>query len=304
LKFHKPEMRQLASTASGIGAGAVAACLLSFAVAHAGSPIILLAYLASVPLVMAGLSGGIIAGALAATVGSLGLLAFEPASFALYFFIAHALPILGFIILAMSARVLRDGSLVWCNEGALLTGLVAYPCVIFLAVFAFSMGHDGGLLAMTTDTLNGVSDQILTLLKDKGEKLSPEMIVQLQHYLTVVARVVPALLMCGWLFSTIGSIVVGQSILVQKKWHVRPAFALENIHVPNWVIYAAAVAGIAANLAPAPYDYAALNVALMTGMPFFFAGLAVVHAWAARGRAPTATLIGFYLILCLFIYLA
>jgi len=298
-----PKPRGVVGCLWGAFAGVVSACLLAFVTRYVGTPLILLGYLSAVPLFMAGMGAGIVPGAIAAFVGTAGLFALAPVSDGLYYLVADAVPVLGLIALAMSAHVTVDGKLIWSSEGKMMTALVAYPCVIFLLVYFLMMGQQGGLLAATVDLLNGVSDQIIKLLIDHNEKVTPDTILQLHQYIELSARIIPTLLMCGWLFSTLISCVVAQVVLQQKKWDTRPAFALENLQVPVWTIFAAAAFGTIASFAPAPYDYVALNLALVMGVPFFFAGLAVLHAWAALTRAPTLALAVLYVFMMLIVYL-
>jgi uncharacterized protein YybS (DUF2232 family) len=113
------------------------------------------------------------------------------------------------------------------------------------------------------------------------------------------AQIAPALVGSCWIFVIIISMGAAQRLLVKQGWQLRENFILRDLRIPGSLIYAVAVLGLAGALAPVPYGYIAKNAAIMLGLPFFFSGLAVVHAWAATTRAPTLVLIVFYVVLCM-----
>ncbi|MDE2030305.1 MAG: DUF2232 domain-containing protein, partial [Alphaproteobacteria bacterium] len=188
-------------------------------------------------------------------------------------------------------------------EGRLLTALATYPCMVFLGAYAATADHKGGLLAITQKAFDGMTGQVVHMLTESGEKMTPDMTRQLHDYFMEVARVMPAMSMCMWLFTTVAVMAVAQAFLARRGWNMRPSFSLARLHLPSWIIFAAAIAGLTANFAPAPYDYIGLNIAILMVVPFFFVGLAVVHAAAAQTRASALALTVFYLALILVIHL-
>jgi len=165
------------------------------------------------------------------------------------------------------------------------------------------MGHEGGLLAMTVEAFNGMGDQVTAMLTENGQAITPEMTLKVHQYFEFCARITPALAMCAWLFSTLIAMAAAQGLLQQRKWNLRPQFSLARLHIPNWVIFAAALTGLAAMYAPPPYDYIGLNLALVLGVPFFFVGLAIVHAYAEQTKKPTLVLIIFYTVISIIVHL-
>ncbi len=284
-------------------AGALSAVVLAVALLNAGSVLVLLSYLASIPLFMVGLGLGLSFNSVAVVVGLFVLLSFWPPSFGAFYVISYAGPALVLSALALRQKRNADGQRAWHSEGNLLTALASYPCVLFLAIYITTAGHDGGLLAMTVDAFNGMSEQIITMLKDNGQEVSPEMILKMHQYFEICARVTPALAMCAWLFSTLLAIAIAQGLLQSRLWNKRPSFELNDLHVPNWVVFAAATTGLIGMYAPAPYDYVGLNLALILGIPFFFVGVAVIHAAAAQTKHPTVMLIIFYTLISIIIHL-
>ncbi len=277
-------------------AGVLSAFILGFAISHAGSVLILLAYLATVPLFLAGLGAGFASGLVAVVCGTAGLFATAPPEVATFYAIADSFPALVLVFIATRQRVTSIGRF-YLSEGAILSALVIYPCLIFIAAYAATMNTDGGLLKMTQDAFAGISTQATKMLSDNGQQVTPEMTLKLTQYLDMVARMAPALGMCAWFFSTLIALVAAQSFLCQKQWNLRPAFSLSELRVPVWLLVLAAASIGAAAFAPEPYNYVGLNLSLVLSIPFFLIGLAVIHALAARSRYATAILVVFYILI-------
>ncbi|MDE1900245.1 MAG: DUF2232 domain-containing protein [Alphaproteobacteria bacterium] len=299
-----PVSRGLIGHLLGVLAGLASAGLCAFAGFHAESVLILMAYFLAIPLYMAGFACGALSGFLACLAGVAGVFAFAPAGFGIFYLFFDAIPAAILILLAMGRRVDADGAVTWRSEGTVLAVMTLYPCLIFMAVFVIAMGHDGGLQAMTLHALDGMSDQVTKLIAADGQKVTPEIIANIHQAFGMIARIMPAFVMCVWLFSTFVDMAVAQSFVGQRQWKLRPAFTLGNLHVPSLVVFAAAIVGLVAVFAPEPYRYVGLNLGLVLGVPFFFSGLAVIHGWAARTAYPGAVLAGFYILLVAIVYLA
>jgi hypothetical protein len=277
--------------------------ILFVALSHSDSGFVLLVYLAPIPLFMAGMGVNVTSGLVAIALGSAGLFLMGQPSYGIFYLVADAIPAGGLIYMAMRSRMGLDGKKEWSGEGNLLTALATYPCFIFLGIYLATMGQDGGLLALTVNAFNGMGDQVNSMLSENGQTVTPEMTVQIHEYFNFFARITPALAMCAWLFSTIIAMAAAHGLLQYKKWNMRPNFLLAKLHIPNWVIFAAAITGLLAMYGPVPYDYLGLNLALVLGIPFFFVGLAVVHAWAAQTKRPTVMLTLFYIIISIIVHL-
>jgi hypothetical protein len=303
LHITSPASRGVLGLAYGALAGAVSAFLLAFALSHAGSVLVLIAYLSTIPLFMAGMGAGFFSCVVGAFIGTVSLFLVAPGSFGVFYLMANAVPTVILTALAMRLHRGSDGKLQYAAEGNVLAALAIYPCIIFLIIFIATMKNAGGLLTMTADALDGLTPQITDMLTQNGEKLTPDITLRIHQYLLALARMTPALAMCTWLLTMIVAIAAAQGALLKRKWMLRPAFALNRLRVPSWIIFAAAITGVMAVYAPAPYDYIGLNLALVLGVPFFFTGLAVVHAWAASTRAPTVILVIFYIVISVIVHL-
>jgi hypothetical protein len=278
-------------------ASGVSATLFAIALMRAETALVLIAYLTAIPLFIAGLGGGSLAGLVASLTGALGLYLVAPSNFAFVYTFVFAIPSIALTALALRYRIGADQKLYWYPEGYLLTAIAIYPCLFFLTVAGLMAGHEGGLLALTTEAFKTIADQF-------SKQLPADQAALVHAALQRLAKFAPAVVGCTWMVVTIIGMYIAQFLLQQHNWNLREKFSLTGLHVPHWLIYAVALTGLAGTLAPAPYDYFGKNLALILGLPFIFVGLAIVHAWAATTRAPTVLLVVFYVALTLFIWLA
>ena len=94
--------------------------------------------------------------------------------------------------------------------------------------------------------------------------------------------------------------VLAQGLLVRFARNLRPSPDIASIELPAWMAPVLAVVLAVAFLAPGDFGFIAKNFAPLLLLPFFFAGLAVTHAFLRRTRAAGLLLFLFYLLLVLF----
>jgi hypothetical protein len=254
----------------------------------------LLSYFTAVPLFVTGLGAGVGSCIAAVTAGVvvLGIVNFP--DFALPYAVLCGLPAVGLTALALHqnpitgpARAAWGGS-----EKKLLTAITLYPCVVFLVVVVAMIKYKGGFQGFMLQAMN----DSLAPLKNEAD---PEMYRDVSNAMQGMVQLAPALTGCSWILLMLMSLVVAQSALKKQSWNLRPDFALMDVSIPNWLIFAVAATGLAALLAPAPYDYVGINLCILLCVPFFLVGLAIVHAWAATTKAKKTILFLFYLTLTL-----
>jgi uncharacterized protein YybS (DUF2232 family) len=273
-------------------AGGISALALGVALSHANSLLIFLSYLTALPIFVVGLATGG-ANALIASAIGMGVLLFATApTVVLIYALIFVVPASGLVFLALRYRRSDDGKVYWYPEGYLLTALTLYACLLFLTIAATAAGPDGGLLTITTRLLNEALPQITA-------QQPPETAARIAEAIPQLARILPALVGCSWIFLMMISGFVGHIIVKQQNWHIRDVFELKSIVIPQWLIAAAALTGLAGFFAPGDYGYLATNVCMMLSLPFFFVGLAVMHVFAGRQKAPMWVLIPFYVVLTL-----
>jgi hypothetical protein len=288
-----PSSRRALGVAGAVLAGGISAVCFGLALLKADTMFVFLIYLSAIPLFIAGLSGGSVAAVIASAAGLVGLFSTFPSNYAILYFIVSACPSLVLTVLSLRHRIGADQKIYWYPEGHLLTATSLYPCALFLMAVMMTAGHQGGLLAMTTEIFNETADQV-------SKQFNPDQAVVIHMILERSAKIVPAVLGCSWMFLVIISLVLAQMLLNQQKWNIRADFSLNELHIPNWLIFAVAMTGLAGASFPEPYDYIGLNLGIILGVPFFFVGLAIIHAYANLQKSPLWLVIPFYVLLSLF----
>jgi hypothetical protein len=275
---------------AGLLAGWISALVFSLALAHADTGLILLAYLASLPLFVTGFGAGALSVIVAAVAGTLGLGLSVSSSMAAIYAGVTAAPVAGLCVLAMRTRTSADGRVFWYPEGLLLTNLVIYACLAFGLAVAVFANQDGGLLGLTKAMVEGTLDQV-------AAEMDAEIAIQFKAVAPRVAMVMPGILGLCWSFLTIGNALGAQSVLRKDAWNLRPAFTWEQVNVPTWVLLLAAAAGAAGFLGTETVAYVGTNMCMMLCLPLFMAGLAVIHLYAATVKYTKSLLVLFYTVL-------
>lgn len=284
--------RGLLGIAAAIAAGGVSVGILLAALSNPNSNFAVLAFFAASPLYVAGLGAGALAGIIATTTGILALYFSQPHNLAVLYAVGYGIPAVTLIRLALRSRVGENQQLFWYPEGKLFTAIILYPCVLFIFAAAVSSGHDGGLLDLTNVALNEHA-------KDFAARFPNEDPIIFQRAVEVASGVIPTFTSYMWIIVTIFSIAGAQKFLTKQKWNLRSDFSLHALHLPNYLIYAVAATGLVGVLAPAPFDYIGRNLSLILGLPFFFVGLAVTHAWIRSIKYSGFILFAFYVLMFL-----
>ena len=287
--------RRAMEMAGAVVAGGVSAALFAAALSHGGTGLVFLAYIAGLPLFLAGLAAGSVAAAAASIAGVAGLYFSEVNALTLVYGIFNALPAVILAALAMHSRADQKGQTQWCPEGFIITALALYPSLVFVICAGLTWDMDGGLQAMTATAMHTVVE----LIKDKADEAT---LVQINGMVDFFARYMPSMAGCTWMIIMMLCMVGAQKILAAVKLNKRSNFSLQSLQMPSWMIFGVAITGVASMVAPAPFDYLGANVAIMLGMPFFFTGLAIVHAWAGTHKYQKLTLTLFYIVISLVVW--
>jgi hypothetical protein len=115
-----------------------------------------------------------------------------------------------------------------------------------------------------------------------------------------VATILPAMFAITWMLMTGASGMLAQGIAVRLGRNRRPTPKLAEIELPNWIAFALAGAAVG-SLLPGTAGFIGKSLLVILAFPFFFQGLALVHASAARASMPRLILTAFYALLLLFV---
>ncbi|HYH22553.1 MAG TPA: DUF2232 domain-containing protein [Azospirillum sp.] len=276
-------------------AGGAFSALLYAAVLFGSVGALILAYLAPLPLLLAGLWLGLRATAIAGgTAAVMVLLATGSVTALVGYAISAAIPAAFVVRQALLARPTAGGGVEWYPPGHLLMGLTGFGIAAFFAAVVWTIGEPGGLEGVLRETLTAM---VRTVTPEGRPAAQPE---AFGPEALGVARLIPGLVVVSWLLMTIINGALAQGLLMRFSRNRRPPMRITEVELPGWLPLAFALTVAGAALLPGTVGFLALNVALVLAVPFSFAGLAVVHAFAGRQKARVALLVGFYLFLFLF----
>jgi hypothetical protein len=248
-----------------------------------GSPgAAILVSLAQLPLFVAGLWCGTVAGASAGLVATgIVLVAAQDLVTAGLYAGLYPLPVVLLTGLALVARPDEAGEREWCSAGALtawLTGLALVGC----ALVVLSVGGPAALQALLRRALAPALAQLVDATA--GER------AQLTDALTAI---IPGVFAASWMMLTITNGVLAQGILMRFGANRRPSPRLAMLRLPIWLIALLGAAAFATILGGSA-RFVGINVMIALSVPFCLAGLGVMHAVASRLARPAIPLVTFY----------
>jgi hypothetical protein len=267
----------------------VASALFALA-ATLGTPgAIIFAYLTQLPLFAVGLGHGAASLAIAGAVGAAMLTLVENGLFALVFIGLNVLPAYWLTRLALLNRPLPDGTAQWYPPGLLvtwMTGVAVAGLVIAYIVFG---GAEGGL----PGTVERFIRAGLTMMVGGPE-------AQIETAVAAVAPLFPAVVLVSWMVMVVVNGSLAQGLLVRFGHNRRPTPRVSEIELPRWALFPVAVALALAILGEGVAAHFGSNVSLVLCLPFFFVGLAVIHAYARTRPLRWVILVGTYAAIMVF----
>lgn len=278
-----------------VGGGALSALLyLSVLTGSVGA--LIFWYLAPLPLLIVGLGAGSAAGLMAGAAGTvlvtlatLGVV--EP----LGFLVTSALPAAVVIHKSLMARPMPDGSIEWYPPGLLVMALTGLGILAFLTATLLAAGAPGGLQGVVQSALESGFGEVL-------DAASGESIDEPAAVAAALAPVFPAIAVTSWLLMAVVNGALAQGVLMRFGVNRRPAMRVADLELPGWAPLALAASGVVSMAVGGMIGFVALNVALILALPFFFGGLAVVHAFAQSHRARVPILVTAYVLIFLFVW--
>ena len=255
---------------------------------------ILLAYFAPLPLYLIGLSFGWTAGAVASAVAAITITLLGGFLGAAIFVLINAMPALIIIRQALRSRPDAQGQPVWYPAGLLVISLSVTGAVLYTVVALWLYAQPAGLEGSVRALVEGLSNQIIPA--DAADMRA--------SFVAMLMPLLPGIFAVSWMFMVVVNATLAQGLLVRFKRNYRPSPDIVTMEFPNWFPVAAAIAALAGYLLPGGMGYFGVNLAMILILPFFFMGLAVVHALCRRSSATAFILTVFYGMLIIFGWLA
>lgn len=276
-------------TLFAIGAGVLSAVsALAFLTRAPGSLIIV--YLASLPLFMAGLAMGPRAVTIAGAVGFMTAGLFGGPLIAGVFGMIQALPAWLLVKQALLQRPAGPGGVTeWYPIGEALSWLALLAAALLATFAVTSVGGERGFFGMVSDKLDFILNAMAPHLGD-GHRA---------RTVAVMAPLFPGAVGGSWLIMSVVNAALAQAILVRTKRNLRPTPAYAATTLPPWTSWPLVAAAALALIGSADLQYTGRNLAMVLAVPFFFVGLAVVHTLARRVAYKGLILAAFYLVMVL-----
>ncbi len=273
----------LLAAAGGLVGGLLYTALLSGSVGG-----IIFAYLSQVPLFVVGFGMGLLPVLIAAATATLLVGLTGGALSALLFVVTSIGPLVVIVRQALLNRTAPDGTVEWYPPGLLvawLAGMGALGIVVagFLLT-GYPEGYEGAVRAMLAEAM--------AELAPAGTDAR-----NVETLAAQFASVFPGVVAASWMTMMAVNGVLAQGLLTGMGRNLRPAPPIATLMLPAWTLYAFGLAVAVAIVAGGGVGYMARNLAIALAVPFFFQGLAVVHALLNRWTAWRFSLFVFYLVL-------
>lgn len=179
------------------------------------------------------------------------------------------------------------GGAAWYPAGFVLSWLAALgvAVVVGLAVAAWAMDEE--IMAAISTHLNRALTAMAPRLAEAGRRDLVAMLIPM----------FPGAAGASWVLMTAVNGTLAQTILVRSHRNLRPTPALADLELPGWMSWLIVGCAAVALLGPGEMEYIGRNLVMIAAVPFFFLGLAVVHALAGRVSFPGTLLVGFYAVI-------
>tara|TARA_B100000405_G_scaffold168986_1_gene118204 strand:- start:365 stop:1279 length:915 start_codon:yes stop_codon:yes gene_type:complete len=227
------------------------------------------------PIAATGLSLGFMSGAVAASFAAIiiAIVSTGSGSFSI-FVLTSALPTLVAVFFSLQNRRDQAGNVEWYPLGRILSWLTALSMVFFITAFFSQMGNERGLEG-------AVERFVISIFGQLPADAPPE----LNDFFALVFKILPASIAASGILLVVLNCALAQRWLIAKGKNIRPKPDYSGVETMIWPLATAVIGGIlwftGGNL-----GYLGLNVLLISAIPFFFIGLAVLHsisaAWPGR----------------------
>ena len=268
------------------GAGIASAVLYGLAPA---SPVnaIFLSALVSVPLFMAGLGLGALAGATASAVAVAGVLVFQGPMAGAIFAGGFAVPVAILVRQAMLSRTDGDTTM-WYPAGLLAATLTIIGLGLAVAVTAILLSPD--VQALFDDRLRAFAESFVAA--SEGKVTVEELLERVEW----TKRLLPGLMTSFLMLMLLAGGAMAQAALEKINRNLRPWPEFAGMELPNWMAVVAAISVATAILLPDPAGIYAVTISFAACIAYLLQGLAVVHAFNRKIKGGFILLVIFYLL--------
>lgn len=263
-----------------------------------GSPgAFLLAYLAPLPLFLAGLALGLTAllAAGASAFVIVGLASGSLMAAGLYLGI-EVLPVAVLVRQALLSRPVMAGEegsgIEWYPLGRLTALLAAMAATVLVIIWLVFAGSEGGLEAAVRTFLNAGLQGMLQAGGAETGEITPA--------IALMAALFPGIAAASWVVMIAVNGALAQGLASRFGRNLRPSPDMATLELPRALLVALVVAAVVGLVAPGGLGYIGRNLLVVLGMAYLFAGLAVVHGFILKLAARQVLLVVVYVTMVLF----
>jgi hypothetical protein len=178
---------------------------------------------------------------------------------------------------ALLHRTASDGSTEWYPAGRLLAMLAALISGLYLVASLAFMGVEGGFVGQVAQM---VTPFIQSFIDSGQAELDP--LITIEELAAGYAFKIVTLTPAGLALGISVCMFIAQGLLTRLGKNLRPSFDLIALELPIWPIFAFGASAALGIFAPAELKAIGTGCAVAFAVPFFFLGLAVIHAFARR----------------------
>ncbi len=246
----------------------------------------ILPVLVSVPLFMAGLGLGALAGAAASAVAIAGVAVFQGPMAGAVFAVGFAIPVAILLRQAMLSRT-DDGVTEWYPAGMLAATLTFVGLGLAVAVTAVISSLE--VQELFDERLRAFAESFAA---SGGGITAEDMLARMEW----TKRLLPGLITGFLMLILLASAALAQASLEKLGRNLRPWPDFAGMELPNWMAVVAAATIAAAMLLPDPAGTYAVAMSFAASFAFLLQGLAVIHAFNRKIRGGTILLVIIYLL--------
>ena len=250
----------------------------------------LLAQFAALPLYLVGLSLGLTAATAAAAAAAIGMMFFGGALVATIFLFVNVAPALILVRQGLLSRTDEQGQTHWYPVGLLVVSLCAVGVGVYTVAALWFAAQPTGFEGAVRDYVDGLL----------GALFAANAADQRAAVGDLVTAMLPGVVAASWLVMVAVNAALAQGLLIRFGRNMRPSPDIVGMTFPNWFPVAAAVVALLGLVLPGALGYYGANLAIIVILPFFFMGLAVVHALCRRPASGKLLLTLFYVLLMIF----
>jgi len=271
-------------------AGGLVSAILSLGLLSGSSGALLFAYFAPLPILLIGLSLGLVSVSAAILLAAIVVANLTGAVQAAVYAASIALPAWLVTRYALANRTGPGGPSIPYSPGDILARIAVGGGLLLILAALATANTEGGFEGWVTMFVDRMLDARLAAGGAPERSLFAERLTPL----------FPAITALSWLVMVVINTALAQSILNRAGKNLRSGVNYAQITLPEWFYWVFVAAAAASLVASGSVEYLTRNLAIIFAAPFLFVGLGIFHTLARRVSAPGMALTAIYGFLILF----